>query len=91
MRARVENRTDAGHAVHASYQGRSQHTVFRFPGSEVGKGRSESIVCRCESEEHSERHCLAIVEFGVWWPARVVDVGFVPVGDERACCVGEVA
>ena len=31
------------------------------------------------------------MKFGVRWPARVVDVGFIPVGDERAGCVGEVA
>jgi hypothetical protein len=91
VRARIENRADASRAVHASYQGRSQYAVFRFSGSEIGEGGSESVVRRCESEEHAERHCLAVVELGVGWPAWVVDVGFVPVGDEGAGCVGEVA
>ena len=91
MRSWVENRTYARRAVHASYQGRAQDAVFRLPGSEVGEGGSESIVRGCESEEHAERHCLAIVEFGVWWPARVVDVCYAPVGDEGAGGVKEVA
>lgn len=91
MRARIENRTYTSHTIHTPYQGRGQHAVFRFSGSEIGEGGPESVVRRCESEEHAERHCLAVVEFGVRWPARVVDVGCVPVGDEGAGGVGEVA
>ena len=91
MRARVEDRADARRAVHAPYQGRAQDAVFRLPGGEIGKGGSESIVRGCQSEEHAERHCLAVVEFGVWWPARVMDVRYAPVGDEGAGGAGEVA
>ena len=91
MRAWVENRTYTSRAVHASYQSRAQDAIFRLLGREIGKSGSESIVGGCEREEHAERHCLAIVEFGVWWPARVVDVCYAPVGDEGAGGVKEVA
>lgn len=91
MRAGIKNRTNSGRAVHASYRGRAQHAVFRFSRREFREGESEGEVGRCETKEDSERHGLAVVEFRVWWPARVVDVGFIPVGEERACCVEEVA
>lgn len=50
----------------------------------------ESEVRARESQQDGEGHGLAVVEFGVRGPERVVDVGCVPVGEEGAEGVGGV-
>ena len=52
---------------------------------DIGSGGVSVEVVQCRQAEHeSHRHRLAVVEFCVRGPPRVVDMGFVPVGDVGA-------
>jgi len=84
MRPRIEDCTDPSRTVHASYHGSTQHTVLCFSRGELRESRSEGEVGRRESQKHSKRHGLTIMELGVWWPSWIVYVGLVPVGEEGA-------
>lgn len=64
--------------------------MFFFPKGELSESRAEGEVGRHESKEDSERHGLTIMELGVWWPSRVVYMGYVPIGDKGADRVEEI-
>lgn len=52
---------------------------------DIGSGGVAVEVVQCRQAQHeSHRHRLTVVEFGMWGPSRIVDMGFVPVGDVGA-------
>lgn len=60
------------------------HGVCRRPRHLIGHvvRHAVGVVERCETEASAHRHCLAVVEARVGWPARIEDVRFIEVGDE---------
>lgn len=91
MRARVKNRTETRRTIQAPNYGRTQDAMLSFGGRQSLEGGSEGEVGARQRQEDAESHRLAVVEAGVWWPPRVVDVRLVPVGEKGTAGVEEVS
>lgn len=91
MRARVKNCAESRRTIQAPNDGRTQDTMLGLDGRQSLEGRPEGEVGARQRQEDAESHRLAIVEAGVWWPARVVDVRLVPVGEKGTASVEEIS